>query len=159
MESSQTSSLFSLSIDPTTKSHLSEAAKWARFLAIMGFIFLGLMVVGGVIAGVVMATSLSQFEGETGSGYVAGGMMGGFGAGMAVIYIILAVLYFFPCLFLLRFATKIKQALASNEQTDLNLGFQNLRAMFRYLGILTIIILAFYAIVFIFGMVSAAMFS
>ena len=158
MESSQTSSLFSLSVEPVTKAHLSEAAKWARFLAIMGFIFLGLMVVGGIVAAAVMASSMNQYGSEYGSSG-AGFMMGNFGAGMAVIYILLAVLYFFPCLFLFRFAAKTKQALASNDQTDLNLGFQNLKAMFRYMGILTIVVLAFYAIALLFGIVGAAMFS
>ena len=43
MESNQ--SLFSLNIDPVTKVHLSEMAKWARFLAIIGIISLVLMVV------------------------------------------------------------------------------------------------------------------
>lgn len=158
METTLTTPLFSLSVDPVTKVHLSEAARWARFLAIMGFIFLGLMVIGGIIAGLVMATSMSQFDNEYGSSG-AGFMMGSFGAGMAVVYIILAVLYFFPCLFLFRFATKTKRALAANDQTDLNLGLQNLKSMFRYMGILTIIILAFYAIAFIFGLLGAAMFS
>lgn len=158
MESVQTSQLFTLSVDATTKTHLSEAAKWARFLAIMGFIFLGLMIIGGIFAAVMMATTASQFDSEYGSSG-AGLMMGSFGAGMAIIYIVLAVLYFFPCLFLFRFASKTKQALASNDQTDLNSGIQNLKSMFRYMGILTIVILAFYAIAFIFGILGAAIFS
>lgn len=89
MESVQTSQLFTLSVDATTKTHLSEAAKWARFLAIMGFIFLGLMIIGGIFAAVMMATTASQFDSEYGSSG-AGLMMGSFGAGMAIIYIVLA---------------------------------------------------------------------
>jgi hypothetical protein len=35
MEQDQSSSLFGLSIDPAAKSHLSDAARWAKFLAII----------------------------------------------------------------------------------------------------------------------------
>ena len=34
-------SLFDLNIDMMGKAHLKEAAKWARFFAILGFITLG----------------------------------------------------------------------------------------------------------------------
>jgi uncharacterized membrane protein (DUF485 family) len=68
-------------------------------------------------------------------------------------------LYFFPCLFLFRFASKMKHALAANDQAQLNTSFQNLKSLFRFVGILTIIFLAFYAIAIVFGLLGAAAFS
>ena len=38
-------SLFTLEVDGTGKSHLEDAAKWAKFLAVAGFITLGFIVV------------------------------------------------------------------------------------------------------------------
>lgn len=43
----------------------------------------------------------------------------------------------------------MKTALNGNEQTDLTLSFQNLKVLFRYAGILTLIMLAIYRIIFL----------
>lgn len=130
------SSLFSLSLDSASKEHLTEAAKWARFLAIVGFIFLGLLVLSGFAA----SAAVSRFNDEyTGSR----GMAGVLGATTAVTYIIVAIVYFFPLLYLLRFANAAREAIASNDQERLAISFQNLKAMLRYVGIVTIIGLVF----------------
>jgi ATP/ADP translocase len=70
----------------------------------------------------------------------------GLGAVATVLYILMALLYFFPCLFLFNFASKMKTALLSNDQNSLNSSFQNLKKTFRYVGVLTIIVLCFYVI-------------
>jgi len=142
MEENQ-SSLFGLGIDPTIKIHLSEAARWARFLAIVGFVLCALVVVMGFFAGSVFSIFASKYAD-------AGGYTSGLGAVMSVVYVIFALVYFFPCLFLFRFSSHMKKALASNDQNILTTSFQNLKIMFRYVGILTIIVLAFYAIVILF---------
>ena len=41
----QDADLFGLSIDTTGRAHLTEAAKWARFLAIVGFVFIAFFAV------------------------------------------------------------------------------------------------------------------
>ena len=75
---------------------------------------------------------------------------------MAVLYIIIALIYFFPCLFLFRFATKTKAALAANDQEVLNASFQNLKASFRYVGIITIVLLAFWVLALLVGLLGVA---
>ena len=155
MEQSSTSSLFSLSIDPVTKAHLSEAARWARFLAIVGMISLVLMIIVGIFGTAMMFSTTGRMEGEYG-----GSGMGMYGSGIFATYIIIfAVIYFFPLLFTLRFANNMRTALTANDQQALNTSFQNLKACFRFLGILTIIGLVFMAIAFVFGMIGAAAFS
>ena len=142
MEQDQNTSLFGLGIDNISKSHLSEAAKWARFLAICGFIFLGLMVVYGIFMSFVianMASAMSQYD----STYSANSLKNIMGIGMIIFYIVCAVIAFFPYYFLLRFANKMKAALVSNDQDALNGSFQNLKILYRYMGILMIISLVF----------------
>ena len=133
MEQVSNTSLFSLSVEPATKAHLSEAAKWARFLAIIGMIFLGLMVVAGLFVATTVST-INQFDSP---GYSSPFAM--FGPSIAIVYIIFAVIGFFPLLFLLRFANKAKAALSGNDQDALTTAFQNLKAYFRFIGILVII--------------------
>lgn len=155
MEQNQDSTLFGMSVDQTGKSHLAEAAKWAKFLSIMGFIGCGLIVLIGVFFG----SFFSMFSGQLGQNNPYNDMpvsSTGFGATMAVLYVIIALIYFFPCLFLFRFATKMKTALAANDQETLNTSFRNLKATFRFIGILTLIGLCFWVLALIFGLLGAA---
>jgi hypothetical protein len=146
------SQLFSLTIDPVIKSHLSETARWGKFLAILGFILCGLVVIIGIFFGSIFSMLASRSE----VSYNSPVNSGSFGAMMAIVYVIIAVIYFFPCLFLYRFSTKMKTALNGNEQTDLTLAFQNLKSLFRYIGVITVIILAMYLIAIIFILLGAA---
>ena len=149
MDQDQNTSLFGLGIDHISKSHLSEAARWARFIAICGFIFLGLMVIYGIVISFVFANMTSKMN-EFDNGSNARDLSNMMGVGMIIFYIICAVISFFPYYFLLRFANKMKAALISNDQETLNSSFQNLKILYRYVGILMIISLVLIA----FGIIS-----
>lgn len=147
-QSQEQNSLFGLNIDQIGKTHLWDAARWARFLSICGFVLLGLMIIYGIAMSVVFANVMSSSENWP-PGYERNGMSGamglGMGVGMAVFYVICAAVAFFPYLFLFRFATKMKNALLSTDQSILNDSFKNLKILYRYMGILTIIGLVFMA--------------
>lgn len=149
------SSLFSMSVDPVAKIHLAETVKWARFLAHAGFVFL-LILIG---IGVYSSIAISRFEEDYRNMGIggAGGMMNSAGFSVALIYIGLAVVTFFPLLFLLRYANNMAQALQSNNQALLNASFQNLKICFRYLGILTFISLVIVALTLVFGIAGLAL--
>ncbi len=137
----ENTSLFSLSIDPVTKTHLTETAKWARFLAIVGFLCLLLLIVFGVVTSLTISRYEDLYTGYNGRR----SMMQGLGVGMAIIYILIAVIAFFPFLFMFRFASQMRNALYANDQNLLNSSFQNLKVYFRYVGIITIIALVLMA--------------
>jgi len=142
MEENQSTPLISLGIDSNSRDHLTEASRWARFLAIVGFVICGLIVVFGILAGSIFKNMLSQMS-DNG---LQGMDMTGVTSVMSVFYVLIAVIYFFPCLFLFRFANLMKAALISGDQETINKSFQNLKIMFRFMGILTIIFLCFYAL-------------
>ena len=150
-DQNQEPTLFGFGIDQPSRSHLWEAAKWAKFLAIIGFIMCGLLTIVGIFAGSVFS-SMSGRYGDYGGASAFGD---GFGILMIVLYVGIAVIYFFPCLFLLRFANHMKNALSTDDQGTLNTSFQNLKIMFRYVGIVTIIIISFYILVLLFGILTA----
>lgn len=154
-QSQSQSQIFSLTIDPVIKSHLSETARWGKFLAILGFIVCGLIVLVGLFFGTIFGSLVSRSE----VSYEGNISSGSLGAMAAVIYIVIAVIYFFPCLFLYRFSTKMKTALNGNEQTDLTLSFQNLKSLFRYVGVITVILLAIYLIVIVFALLAGTFIS
>jgi hypothetical protein len=132
--------LFDLSVDPEGKAHLREVAKWARFFAILGFISLGCM----ILFSIIMETSPDNVRNpdpeEARSDLIA----------VIVVISILAILYFFPCYYTLRFANKLRIGIETNDTGNLNESFRNLKITLRYLGILTLIFLALFAV----GMVS-----
>src|SRR5690349_17193907 len=116
MEENQNAPLFGLSIEPATKMHLSETAKWAKFLAIMGFIGMGLIVIVFIFAGVFFGAMSSTLPADRELRATTG-----IAASMQFVFLLLMVaLYFFPTLFLFRFATKMKAALAADDQEGLN---------------------------------------
>lgn len=151
MEQNQDSSLFGFGIDDMSRSYLSETAKWAKFLSIIGFVICGLLVIASFFIGTVFSTSFGRYREFNDTPSFAG-----LGILVTLLYLAIGVLYFFPCLFLFRFANHMRNALNSNDQLTLNKSFQNLKSMFKFVGILTIIVISFYILAFIGGIMSAA---
>ena len=152
MEQQQDNSLFGLSLDATSTGHLKETASWARLLAIVGMVSCVLMVLMGIFASMAMSRATSEFDREFG-----GSASAGLGATMMITYIVIALIYFFPCLFTLRFANYIRTAINANDQLALNEGLRNLKATFRYMGIITIIFIAFFVLALLLGGLGAIM--
>src|SRR5688500_16733215 len=131
MEQNQDTSLFNLSIDQNARAHLGEAARWARFLSIVGFIFLGLfallMIFGGAYLSTLFSKQYGDFDNEAGGTFQTTMTIG-----LIAYYLVVFLLVFFAYLFLYRFSTNMKKALASNDQETLNRSFQNLKILYRY---------------------------
>ena len=142
---SQNTNLFELQIDASAQSYLRETAKWAKFLAIIGFICCGLLILGGIFAASIFAT-MGGMTSQLGSPMAAG-----MGAMLTVVYICIALVYFFPCLFTYRFGSQMQAALRSNDQQLLLSSLRNLKAVYKFIGILTIIMLSFYLLALVFG--------
>ena len=150
----QNTPLFEMSVSAESRSHLGETAKWAKFLAICGMIGIVLMIVFGIYISFAVSKQAAEFDElyrKQGVGFSSKGL----GAGMMVMYILIGLLYFFPCLFTLQFANKMKSALISNDSLLLSESFRSLKKTFRYMGVLTIIGLAFFLIALVTGGVSA----
>lgn len=128
------SGLFELTVDTAGYNYLKDAAKWAKFLALVGFIFCAFFVLLALVLGTLlndMITSMSTY-----GSYARVVITFTYGG--------LAVLNFFPCLFLYNFAAKMQNALRDNDQVKLTSSFKNMRAFFRYVGVLMIISLCFW---------------
>jgi uncharacterized membrane protein YjgN (DUF898 family) len=140
--------LFELSLDRESIDHLTETARWGKFLAIMGFITCGLVVIFSFFIGAIFAnfSALSPYP-STDMG-AAGST---FGAFFTVIYLILAVIYFFPCLYLFRYSVRMKAALNTNDQTKLNQSLKSQKMLYRYVGIVTIIVISLELIFLLIG--------
>lgn len=139
MELENDKSLFGLSIEAQSRSFLTETAKWGKFLAIIGFI--GCVFI--VLAGIAVVTQADEVN-RSFRRYGDSNPILEMGPAAIVIYIAIAVLYFFPCLYLLRFSNEMKSAMAADDQGKLTSAFQNLKSVFKFFGITTIVLVSLY---------------
>lgn len=144
----QQPSILSHQLDTESTGYLSESAKWAKFISIIGFVFCALMVVIALFAGSIMASYMAAMGGSSGAA-IGGGFF-------TVIYIVLALLWFFPCLYLYRFGTQMQTAMRNNELDKVTVSFRNLKSCFKFIGILLIVVLCFYALAIV-GAIVASM--
>src|SRR5450756_2323354 len=105
-----------LQINSVTENHLMDIAKWGKFLSIVGFIFCGVMVIVAFVVGNYMG-NLSGYSSAYSSGV---------STGVTIFYLVIAIIMFFPCLFLYKFSVKMHQALRSASQEVFEMSFQNL---------------------------------
>lgn len=133
--------LFGLNIDDPTKIFLYESARWGKFLAIVGLVSCSLLLIVGLFLAISQPDIDSQVR--TQDEKVA------YGIGMGIGCVILASVYFFPCMYLLRFSNHMKAALVAEDQQRLATSFQNLKSMFKFVGILTIILIVIYGLAFL----------
>ena len=125
------------------KGYLWTAAKWARFLGIVGFVMTGFIVLAALFL-MTMGSSLGSALGNR-------GVFGAFGAMIGVFYIVIAVVYFFISLYLFNFGKKTRLALQNENSSDLTEGLKNLKSYFSLLGIIMAILISLYALIFVVG--------
>jgi hypothetical protein len=142
MESTNQSSFFELSVDLESIEHLTETARWAKFLAIVGFVMCGLIAIVSFFIGTIFASS--SLSGISGTGAAMGSALGG--VLITLVYLVIAVAQFFPFLFLFQFAVRLRMALRTNDQVKLNQSLKSQKFLFRYAGIATIIVLCLYGV-------------
>ena len=134
-----------MTVNESMKTDLLSAAKWTKFLCIMGCIGLGLMVLLA-IAMIVFGSAAANLN----PAFPVGGLVG-------IIYLICAAVYIYPLIKGFQFANATKTACLFNNERELARGFSGLSSLCRYLGILTIVIMAIYVLVII-GIVFATIF-
>ncbi|WP_298553515.1 DUF5362 family protein [uncultured Algibacter sp.] len=140
MEEKSAFESFQLEVSTEIKGFLKEISKWAYFLSILGFVGIGFMVLGGI--GFSMYSGFNQFGAETAYGL-------GYSTSIGLFYILIALVYFFPVLYLLKFAKNMKRALHSDNNENFNKAFLNLKSHYKFIGIFSIAIIGLYILTII----------
>jgi hypothetical protein len=126
-----------LTIDNEVKGYLLETSKWGKFLAIVGFIGMGFL----LLLGLAFLVGFSSFSSITGVGFPM--RIIGF------VYLLISVLYFFPLKYLYNFSVELKQGILFTNQHAITSGFENLKSIFKFMGIFTIVVLSLYALIIV----------
>ena len=131
------SGLFELSVDSTAHRYLLDAARWAKFLALVGFIFCACFMTIALFVGTLSETFTTL-------GSPSFPLL--FKTMITLAYAGLSLLNFFPCLYLYKFASKMQVALRNNDQEQLNQSFRNMRSFYHFVGVLMIVCLCFFVL-------------
>jgi len=125
-----------LKITPSAKGFLKETASWCKFLSILGFISLGLLLLGSFFIG-VLYSSLPQ---------VAAAPFN-LGTIMTVFYVVVIIIYIFPIYYLYQFSAKVKKALLLKDDKVLTSAFEMLKSHYKFIGVFTIITVSIYLLI------------
>jgi hypothetical protein len=133
-------------LNETMLGYLKEASPWMRFIGILGFIGAGLFCVIGIISAIFSTAFFGSIEG-----------LESFPIGVfSLFYIAGGALYFFPARFAYFFGAKIRDYQISGSDEDMELAFKNNKSLWKFLGIMCIVLLAFAPVFIIISIVTAA---
>jgi hypothetical protein len=121
------------------KKYLLEAARWATFLGIAGFIMIGLLVILSFSIGSILST-LPE-------GYL-GGLPPRF---FSFFYLLVAGIYFIPIYYLFQFGVKTKQAIQEDDIGMMTFALKKLRSHYKFIGILFIVAVILYFFLILLG--------
>ncbi len=122
---------------------------WVRLCSIIGFVMTGFMVLAGVLMMIGMGAVASM-----GNDPSMAGMGIGFGIFGGLFYILMSLLYFFPSLFLHRFANSIAQADRTNSQDDMVRALEYQKSFWKFVGIVTLIFIGFFVLGILFAIIA-----
>ena len=153
-----------IAIGEADRAHLTRAAKWAKFIAIVQFVGIGLGILGCILmllAGIVAGASMPEIYGMSEysefsdvSGATAG-LTAGFLIWYSIFFLVMIAVSVFLALYLYNFANKTLQAVTYGNDAMMTEAFANLGRYFRLSGIMLIITFAL-VILMIIGVIIAA---
>ena len=138
-----------LVVNSKSKSFLREISKWTFFFSILGFISIALTLIAAILIATLYAPMLNMVSQQQG--------LPAIGLPLAITYVVTALLYFMPVWYLFKFSRKMKSALATKNDDVLADAFENLKSHFKFLGVLTIILISLYVLLIVFSIVAGSL--
>lgn len=137
-----------LTVTEDIRSYIYETARWTKFLSIIGFVVTGIMILFSFSAEALIST-MNGRVGAANNPWAALG--GGF---LTIVFLLSALLYFYPSLLMFKYANSAKQAVLYGDQPALSEAMSRMKSFFKFWGIITITILGLYIISFLLGIVA-----
>ncbi len=136
----QTDPLANVPVTHVMIEHLRGTKPWVRFMSVVMFISAGLIFLAG------LAIMLIPSSG-----------MGGYGLGplIGILYILMGGLYLAPAFFLHQFASSISDFLNGGGDSAMENALGSQKSFWRFVGILTLIVICLYALIFVFAILGA----
>ena len=126
-------------ISEKSLSYIKSTTPWMRFLGIMGFIACGFLVAFGLFFVTLPAVFMKLqhlMDADTVAGLGILGVLGG------IVYIVLAVVFFFPALWLYKAGSRYRTYIRTGSDLDLEEALRYNKSFWKFLGISVIVQLA-----------------
>lgn len=128
-----------MSIEKIGVDQLLEMRKWSMFLSILGFVFIGLFT---IVILVMFSLNNTLPSGVSVASFIP------------VLIVMVMVIYFFPIYYLYKFSSTSKNALITKNASSLANAFCYLKKHYKFIGIMSIVILSVYVLAFVFTIMS-----
>lgn len=115
-----------LYLDASLLNNLYDMAKWGKVLAVMGFILSGFILVFGLFMQRMLQSQSTQV-------LISDVGLSGF---TMVVYAFVALVYFFPSLYLFNFAVSMQQGVQGRSRQKVGKAIGKLRVLFKFLVIM-----------------------
>ncbi|RZL50784.1 MAG: hypothetical protein EOP00_02540 [Pedobacter sp.] len=141
-EATQVQHDLKLVVSEEMRSYIYEIAKWAGFLAIIGFVFTGITIISAFTVGAAINSNPQLLAMAATMGPAASIVF-------TIAFLIVGFAIFYPSLLMFKYATKAKLGVLYGEQASLDEAMGKLKSLFKYWGIITIIYIGFYVLMII----------
>ncbi|MBO6050705.1 MAG: hypothetical protein J6P65_01840 [Bacteroidales bacterium] len=125
-----------------SKLYVSSTGKWMKFFAVLGCIGIAFLVLCTFFM-MVVGAYIPMFSGVMSLRW------------FSLIYIVLAVIYVWPIIYMFRASAAAKLAVESNDNIQMAEFLKNNKSFWKFCGILTIVVLCIYVVAII-GIIIAA---
>ncbi|HRH95699.1 MAG TPA: DUF5362 family protein [Prosthecobacter sp.] len=126
-------------VSPSTIATLSATKPWVRFMSVLMWIGVGVMLLLGAGMGVVSAIGLAK---TTSTGPFGGKEIIFF----AIFYGLMAFVYIFPAIKLWKYANRIGSLGSTRSVADLDAALNEQRSFWKFAGIMAIILISLYLV-------------
>lgn len=137
-----TSGTFAEGVPQEAITQLQGTKPWVRLIGVIMWIAVALMMFGGVAVTLAGVSGISQVtQGR------AGGMDGAMVIGIAVGYMIGALLYIYPTVKIWKYGSCIGRLVNSRSPEDLVAALNQQRSFWKFIGILVLITIVIYVLI------------
>ncbi len=119
--------------------YLHKAAKWGKFISLLGFIMTSLMIVAGILMSFVLNSVHLNEMVPLNSPFSA--------KILSIFYVSVAAIFLVPVSFLHAFSNNAIKAVNQGNTDKMTTSLRNLKNLFVFLGISTLVILTLYVII------------
>lgn len=123
-----------LVVSEEIRSYIYETAKWTKFLAIVGLVFAAFLALtalsaNGILEQLTVAAPTSPLV-ELGANF------------LTVYFLAISLILFYPSFLMLKYSNAANTAVLYADQEQFTIATQKMKSIFKFWGIITIIILS-----------------
>lgn len=122
-------------LNELSRTFILEMSNWAKFLAIVGYIGVGVFAAMLLVVLFIRLTASSGFSAGEITTFVFGFFMVAF--------------YFFPVHYLYKAAEGLKTGINTMDERKLTEGFRNLKSHYKFLGVSTVALISVYGLIYV----------